>query len=129
MNILDLVESNPFLKSLYPNGITGDLLIGDVTFGSGGHIGLTIHTKEKPCVETKKWGVWGKDYNVVSIKLNACNPGDVVVSNWYCADFMPASIEKGEESLFVFSQESGSFSFKLNVEFFSFQGCSAYLIG
>ncbi|PHM73265.1 hypothetical protein [Xenorhabdus cabanillasii] len=69
MNIIDAIDSNLFLKELFPLGLTGDVFLGQIGFDIQGRISLNINTKQRPEKEIIKWGVWGKDYDVIVIKL------------------------------------------------------------
>ncbi|WP_332405583.1 hypothetical protein [Vibrio metschnikovii] len=80
MNIFYLIQPNPFLSSIYPNGIVGEILVGNIEFTSGGHVFLTIHTKNCPQKEVKKWGEFGNNYNTVSLKLSMYNAESTSIS-------------------------------------------------
>ena len=127
MNIFDAIVPNPFLNSIYPNGLMNDILIGQIEFDSGGHVWLTIHTKESPYKIIKKWGIFGKDYNIVVIKLSICDLKRITVSGWSMADFFPVEIEK-KGDIFVIRQSSGKYDFEVQAAFLNFKNCSVYVL-
>ena len=127
MNILDIIYPNPFLSSLFPQGLVGEMLVGGVEFDSGGHSWLTIHTKQRNHSDVKKWGVYGKDYNVIAIKLSVCNLKKISITGWFFAGYLPVEIIKDSNDLCVFRQAGKDFSIEIEAEYFSFQSCNSYL--
>mgnify|MGYP007066661519 CR=1 FL=1 len=127
MNLLDIIYPNPFLQSLFPQGLSNELLVGKVEFDSGGHSWLTIHTKQRTQTTVKKWGEYGKDYNRTAIRLSICNSKKVSVVEWFNADYLPVDIIKKDDKGCIFRQRGEVFYIEIEAEFFSFHSCDAYL--
>lgn len=127
MNIIDIIYPNPFLDSLFPYGLAKEVLVGNVEFDSGGHSWITIHTKQQNHSSVKKWGVYGKDYNTIVIKLSICNLSEFSLSGWFFANYFPVEIIKGNDNKYIFRQKSQDFSIEIEAESLSFHSCSTYL--
>ncbi|NBD00389.1 hypothetical protein GV764_15350 [Atlantibacter hermannii] len=127
MNIIDIIHPNPFLHSLFPQGLAEDVLIGNIEFDSGGHSWITIHTNQQNHSSVKKWGVYGKDYNTIAIKLSICNLTKFSLSGWFSANYFPVEITKGNDNKYIFRQKSKDFYIEIEAEYFSFHSCSTYL--
>lgn len=128
MNIISAVSRNHFLKDIYPNGLTKDVLIGDISFHPAGRFSLELHAKQIPAKEVLRWGVWGKEFNVVVICLEGRFVDSVEISDWEKVDFAPLICAAAEERYLVTS--SGS-DWKIEFRFHSlvFQNCKTYLLG
>lgn len=61
----DCIDRNDFLKSLYPNGIDGDILVGLINFDIGNKVDFSLHTRIMPDKPIKKWGEQGVSYNTI----------------------------------------------------------------
>jgi len=112
MDITRMVD-NVFLTKLFPDGLTDPVCLGQILFGLQGrfYLNLNIHIKQKPSIEVDKWGEWGKDYNVIVIRLNGtCK--DSAIKNWGNADYAPISIDTRGDTL-VISQTGFDWSIEL----------------
>lgn len=128
MDILEFINSNIFLKRLFPNGLTEPVFIGQIGFDVEGRMSVNIHTKQKPAIEVDKWGTWGVDYNVVVIKLNGLCRDSAILKNWKNADYAPLTIIDNIET-FMISQMGSNWSIELECDAFIFNGCSIYTDG
>lgn len=127
MNLIDIIYPNPFLQSLFPQGLANELLVGKVEFDSSGHSWLTIHTKQSNHANVKKWGEYSKDYNTIAIKLSICNLKSFSVVKWFNAGYLPVEIIKNNDEGYIFRQEGEVFKIEIEAEFFSFHSCDTYL--
>ena len=66
--------------------LRGRYFLGQLSLDVTGRISLTIHTKQKPAIETQKWGAWGEGYNVIAIELIGIRCSDIAIRNWKGAD-------------------------------------------
>ena len=124
MNIVDVVSENLFLKKLFPQGLQGEMLLGQIGFTLGGRISLNIITRQKPAIEIEKWGTWGKDYNVIIIELLGACSGDICLGNWENADFAGLSVSRDDENgAYLIRQEGEKWNIKIEFEVLVFQRC------
>lgn len=126
MNIIDLIGRNPFLDKLFPEGLAGDVLLGQLSF-SVGRMALNIHTQQKPAVEVEKWGKWGTNYNVIVLELLGNGGKYVHIENWWHADFAPANLIQ-ENGISMLIQRGDNWSIKIDVDNLGFQRGSTYII-
>jgi hypothetical protein len=127
MNIFDFVATNPFLSKLFPEGLEGDVLLGQLSFSVGGLMAVNIHTQQKPAIETAKWGTWGENYNVIVLELSGYGGKYLHIENWWHADFAPVNrIE--ENGMPMLTQQGDNWSIKMDVDDVILQRCSTYLI-
>jgi len=82
MIFLDYINNSFFLKRIFPEGLVGIILIGQVRFDVEGRFSINLHTMQKPSIEIAKWGIHGQDYDVIVIKLFGSNATDVSIKNW-----------------------------------------------
>ncbi|NHZ36150.1 hypothetical protein [Massilia rubra] len=126
MNVIDLISRNLFLNKLFPEGLRGDVLLGQLSF-SVGRMELGIHTQQKPAVETEKWGTWGTDYNVIVLHLSGYGGKYVHIENWWHADFAPVDLIE-ENGIAMLTQRGDNWSIKIDVDDLIFQRGSTYII-
>ena len=127
MNIFDFISGNPFLTKLFPEGLTGDVLLGQLSFSVKGRMDLNIHTQQKPAMETAKWGTWGKEYNVIVLRLSGYGGKYLHIENWWHADFAPVNYIQ-ENGISLLTQSGDNWSIKMDVDDMILQSCSTYLI-
>ena len=131
MNIIDLVSRNHFVKKLFPDGLTENVFIGQIAFDVGGRFNFNIHTKQKPVMEVEKWGLWGKDYNVIVIKLNG-NISSVKLKNWQDADYSSLIIdsdshEHSDSDNVIIHQVGETWNIKIECcKYIIFNSCDTY---
>jgi len=125
MDIIKIL-GNVFLEKIFPNGLVDPVFIGQIGFDVDGRISLNIHTKQKPSIETEKWGVWGKNYNVIVIKLNGICKDSAIIKNWKKAEYAPLSIGNNGETLII-SQMGQDWNIELECIALIFNGCSTYI--
>ena len=126
MNILNCTYPNPFINKLYPDGLFGDIYIGNVIFSSNNDIYIDIHTQMKPAIETKKMGIFGLNYNIIVIRLSAVKHKNIIISNWGRQDFLPLKITEEDDGFFL-EQKKDEFVFQIKAKSFLFGNLSVYL--
>ncbi|QEW30808.1 hypothetical protein D0N50_03520 [Erwinia billingiae] len=126
MNIVELM-GNKFIHSLYPHGIEGNVLIGQVSLDIADQVMLSVHTCQTPDKVIAKWGVWGKDYNVIVINVLAQFISKVEINNWQSIKPSPLVIDVKEGD--IYSLTSTGVDWNINIDFKSltFQGCDVYI--
>jgi hypothetical protein len=125
MNIIDCIDGNLHLKTLFPNGIVGDILLGQIGFDVDGRISLNIHTRQKPAIEVAKWGKWGEQFNVIVVRLLGRGGDHVAIRNWRKAEFKTYAIGKNEDT-FLISQHGEDWDIELTFSSLLFQGYDVY---
>ena len=126
MNIIDCIDRNSHLKTIFPDGITGDVLLGQIGFDADGRIRLHIHTRQKPAIEVAKWGKWSDQFNVVVVKLLGHGGGHVKIRNWKNAEFMACDVSKTGDT-FLISQHGDDWDIEITFSDLLFQGYDVYL--
>ena len=86
MNILDIVDNSTFLKRLYPNGLLR-FSVGSIAL-SHDRITLVLHEETIPAIQVEKWGVWGKDYHIITFELIGSPLHKTTVKNWQTTEKM-----------------------------------------
>ena len=126
MNIINCFEENPFFSSLFPYGLTDEVLIGQLGLDVGGLFRLNIHTMQQPNKEVAKWGVYGKDYDVVVIKFIGSNFSNIHTRNWKNITYaqLICTVENETIKLRCCGDD---WEFSACFENLSFQGCSTYI--
>ena len=81
MNLIEIISRNQFLKQLYPDGLS-DFFIGQIELSSFDRISIVLHCKQRPNITVSKWGIWGKDYNVITIELLGTMINKLNVLDW-----------------------------------------------
>jgi hypothetical protein len=126
MNIIECINRNLFLKNLFPDGLTEDVLRGQLELKSSGTFGLNIHTFQQPSQEIKKWGVRGQDYEVIVIKLLGSGIADIGIKNWKNITY--AKLDCQIENSWIHLSSSGQFwEVGIYCQSLTFQGCETYL--
>ena len=124
MNIIDCIENNLFLKKIFPDGLE-EVLVGQ--FGlEEGRFSITLHTRSKPASETAKWGVWGKNYDVIAFELMGGGIKEIEIQNWDAFDFAPLACHRSGNELLV-ELIGSNWSFKLSCAVLVFQRSSTYI--
>ena len=126
MNIIDCIDRNSHLKTLFPDGIVDDILLGQIGFDVDGRISLNIHTRQKPAIEVAKWGKWGNQFNVIVVKLLGRGGDHVKISNWKKAEFKPCHICKKDDTFLIF-QHGDDWNIEFTFSNLLFQGYDVYL--
>lgn len=125
MNFISSLNSQ-FLKSLFPNGLEEPVLIGQLALDLSDQLTMHIHVTQKPAVEVNKWGVWGKDYNIIVIKVIGQFLNKTVITNWENVDFCFLDFTQGNEFLCLkFCGES--WCVDIEVKALTFQNCNVYI--
>jgi hypothetical protein len=128
MNLIDVISYNNFLKSLFPDGMDDNVLIGKLSLELGGRFGVSIHTKQRPAKEIPKWGKWGVDYNVIVIHLLGGKGETVNIKNWNDIEYSKMCLKKCENGFSI--QHSGvSHDIYFLFDTLTFQSCSTYIDG
>lgn len=126
MNIVELIE-NKFLYSLYPNGIDGNVLIGQVSLDIADQVMLSVHVSQIPDKVVAKWGEWGKDYNVIVINMLAQFISKVEVINWQNIDPSPLMIDVKENGIYSLSSKGSDWNIIIDFKSLTFQRCDVYI--
>ena len=126
MNIIKLVN-NKYLSSIYPDGLTGKVLLGQIGLDIGGRIYLNIHTQQEPAIRNSKWGDWGDKYNVIVIKISGRSSGLAKIENWERADYCDLTVT-AENDHIVISQSGPDWSLELSIKDLLLQGFETYIL-
>lgn len=126
MNIIKLID-NTYLSSMYPDGITGKVLLGQIGFDVGGRIYLNIHTQQKPATRNTKWGSWGDRCNVIVIKLAGRSGCLTKIENWDKAGFCELTTTVTNDYILI-SQSGSDWSVELHAKDLILQGFETYLL-
>lgn len=125
MNIIEIIERNQFLKTLFPDGLTTKIVLGKLELRMDDRITLNIYTQQKPAKENHKWGVWGKDYNTIVIQIDGFYLKNIEVNNWQNAKpCMPETTIVEDIKKIIFKGDD----WFVNIEVTSliFQSCNTY---
>jgi hypothetical protein len=126
MNLLDSINNNMFLKTLFPEGLTEKILIGQIAFDVEGRFSINLHTMQKPSIEVKKWGSYGRDYDVIVIKLLGSNVSAFSVTHWREVSYSDICLIK-TDTLLELSAAEENWAVHAVFETLGFQECSTYL--
>jgi len=126
MNLLDSINNNMFLKTLFPEGLTEKILIGQIGYDVEGRFSINLHTMQKPSIEVKRWGSYGRDYDVIVIKLLGSNVSDFSVTHWREICYSHIRLIK-TDNLLKLSAAEENWAFHAVFETIGFQECSTYL--
>ncbi|MGC0811784.1 hypothetical protein WKH24_23315 [Pantoea agglomerans] len=128
MNLFNFIRRKEFLDKIYPEGIVNDVYLGQIMLDVQGRLSLNIHIKQKPAIDVSKWGVWGKDYDVVVIELNGSGCSNINISNWNLASYDKLNVLSKEGKRYL-HQKKDSWEVSLDFDDFIFQKCSVYIDG
>ncbi|MFK7050538.1 hypothetical protein FLACOL_00244 [Flavobacterium columnare] len=81
MNIIDVLQNNLFLNQLYPKGIK-DFFISKIELNYFNKVTVILNCRDKPEIAVKKWGEWGKNFNVVTIEFSVQFLKNINILNW-----------------------------------------------
>jgi hypothetical protein len=124
MNIIDCIDNNTFLKSIFPAGIE-EGLIGQFGLDQG-RFSINIHTKTKPAKPVAKWGVWGEDYNVIVIEMLGTGLMQIDIQNWDKYESASITCKKNEMELQL-TYGANDWALRLKCRGLAFQKCSTYI--
>jgi len=128
MNIINSIYNNIFLEKIFPDGLEPMVLIGNVHFDLNKKISLSIHTKQRPGVEVEKWGLWGKDYNVIVIEVYGIACDTTILRGWNDVNYGNISISQNADG-FLLSHSGDLWDIKIQSQVFCFERCSTYIDG
>lgn len=132
LNTIDYIYNDIFLKELFPEGLNQNVYLGQIVLGVSGRLEIAIHTKQRPAKEIEKWGVWGKDYNVIVIYLSGTSLGVLQLENWEKVDYGFLSISHDQVAngqiphIFTLLHIGEDWSIKIQSQGFGFGRCSTY---
>jgi hypothetical protein len=126
MNIIDLME-NKFLHSLFPGGVVNNILIGQMSLDLAEQIMISIHVNQPPKNEVSKWGVWGKDYNIIVINALAQFISNVQIVNWQNVCPAPLNIYEKDNGVYQLSVKGDDWSIIVEMKSLTFQRCDVYI--
>jgi hypothetical protein len=124
MNIIDCIDNNTFLKSIFPAGIE-EGLIGQFGLDQG-RFSIKIHTKTKPAKLVAKWGVWGEDYDVIVIEMLGTGLMQIDIQNWDKYEIASITCKKNEMELQL-TYGANDWAFRLKCRGLAFQKCNTYI--
>jgi len=125
--MINLVQRNEFLKSIFPTGIGNSVMIGQIGVSLGNRCSVNIHTQQCPAKEIAKWGKWGENFNVIVIELLGCEVKSVSIKNFAKMIFGPTSFEKVDD-LIIIDYFNNDCQVHLEIGDMIFQKCSTYII-
>ena len=129
MNILDAIVRNTFLKQLYPDGLM-KFNIGQLDLQQN-RIKINLHVFDRPFIDIPKWGIWGREYNVVVIELIDSAPQKVNIWNWQNSNTNQClyEIHRKDENIIHLLFKGDDWSIELETSFgLIFQRCGTYLL-
>ena len=125
--ILD--PSNKFLQKLYPNELLTGADIGTLKLDLSGQYGISFHIKNEPEVEIKKWGVWGKNYNVLVVRFIIQGELEIQAN---CNDFSGLHVKSlmriDDRFELICEDDIASQFIKLRFKTALFQGADSYFL-
>lgn len=129
MNLLEVTERNFFLKQLFPEGVE-EFFIGQVELTCFDRITMTLHTFKQPKIGVKKWGEWGRDYNIITLDMLFTNVNKFSIQNWQNnrMDIAIVSIEKNLENKLVLIFEGNQWKLEIEAGVLTYQSSSVYII-
>ncbi|MGG5506994.1 MULTISPECIES: hypothetical protein [unclassified Myroides] len=80
MNILDIATHNSFIKKLYPTGLSC-FSVRSLAL-SQDRVTLVLHEETAPAIQVEKWGVWGKDYSIITFEFIGLPLHKATIDNW-----------------------------------------------
>ncbi|QCT21069.1 hypothetical protein FEM41_16160 [Jejubacter calystegiae] len=125
MNIIELI-GNKFLLSLFPKGVEENVLIGQVSLDLADRIMLGIHITQPPANTVTKWGVWGKDYNVIVINVLAQFISKADIINWPSVQPAPLILENKDDGTYAITSKGDDWSITIELKALTFQRCDVY---
>lgn len=126
MNLLDILDHKHFLVNLFPEGLDKNLMIGQVSFDFLGNSTVSLHTRQRPAIEVKKWGKWGEAYNVIVVKISSARVKEFSAKNISDALYAGVDVQQVENG-FRLVQRTDDWSFDLVCGYLMFDSCSVYL--
>jgi hypothetical protein len=125
MDITNYIHNNIFPSRIFPNGIPY-AKIGQFGLDQG-RFTFSIHIKNKPAIEVKKWGTWGENYNVIVLELSGHNIHGIEINNWNGFDFAALTCNGTRENLSI-SISGTDWNFKIFCRDLLFQRSSTYIL-
>lgn len=126
MNLLDILDCKHFLANLFPEGLDKNLMIGQVNLNFLGNSTVSLHTRQQPAIEVKKWGKWGEAYNVIVVKISSVTVKEFSVKNISGALYASVDVQQVDNG-FRLTQRADDWSFDLVCGYLMFDSCSVYL--
>lgn len=123
---LECTGNHFFIEGLYPHGL-GEVLVGQ--FGLDiGRFSINIHIYVEPAKKVPKWGVWGKDYNVLVLEFLGDGLTDIKIDNW--SGFGKAQLRcRKDGNKYGLYQKGVDWNFEVLFGMLSFQRSSTYIDG
>ena len=122
------IKEHKFLGDMFPDGICMEnILLGDICMKISGGAVISLHIKDKPEIDVKKWGKWGKNYNTVVINVLLVGVSDICIEGWDKLDWGCAKEYKECDIKKLFFN-SGECVVSIKYEDIIFQGCDRYLL-
>jgi hypothetical protein len=129
MNILNIIKNNVFLKKLFPNGLE-NFFIGQLYLNFYDQIDIKLHCTKKPDIEINKWGIWGKDYNIIVIELTGQFIRKLSVVNWQNNNeyLCECEVSKKDNDYYLIVFKGNNWSIEIELQTLIFQRNSTYVI-
>ena len=129
MNLIEVIERNHFLKQLFPSGIES-FFIGQVELSCFDRINLTLHTNKQPAIEVKKWGIWGEEYNIVTLNILVTSIKSINIENWQNNLMEICTVHVGEPTGGIINLlfEGKNWKAEMKAGMLTYQNSSVYMI-
>ncbi len=113
MNIYKAIRENIFFNKFISQNMLNEVLIGNIEI-YWNSIVIHIHTNCKPAIEISKYGVWGENYNTISIELFAIIKGEIKIKNREFMTYAPVEVQKTLEG-YLIKQEGDNWSISFEI--------------
>jgi hypothetical protein len=128
MIIIELIKSlnNKFLTQLFPNGLTQEILLGQISLNLDYLVEVNIHIFEKPNIEVNKWGIWGKNYDVIVLKFTIHSVKELIIEHWQNVEICNLNFAM-EENTYVLNFSGNNWKVSIKADTLIFQNCTTYI--
>ena len=124
----DYIKGHDFLGKIFPGGICmKNILLSNICIKISGGAVISLHTKDKPKTDVKKWGEWGRNYNTLVINLLLVGVNNFCIDGWDELDWgCVKGYKEGNTKKLFFN--SGKCVVRISYSEIIFQGCDRYLL-
>jgi len=126
VDLIECADGHRFLKEIFPSGV-GEVFIGHLVLDQG-QFRMDVHVYDKPAKDVAKWGIWGKNYNVVVIDLLGQGLKEIEIKHWEGFG-RGALVCTKKEKIFSLHQHGAGWELKISFGILAFQKCSTYIDG
>ena len=126
MKLTEIIN-NEFINRMYPDGDLGVTHLGQL-FLDIDKITIGLHIQKEPKIKVKKWGAWGKDYNMIVIEVTCSLIQRLNIENWSSFDVCSVSCSYDENNMtYGLKLTSNDWNVSIRTKAISFQKCSVYI--